>query len=76
MSVESVPRKRSLLRWPLVLIWRATTAVSNRIGILASIGVGAIAMLIGFFLIGTLVGAVIGIPMFLLGLLLFLRGLI
>jgi len=59
-----------------VLIWRATTAVSNRIGILASIGVGAIAMLIGFFLIGTLVGAVIGIPMFLLGLLLFLRGLI
>ncbi len=76
MSVETVPRKRSILRWPFVLLWRSTTAVSNRMGILASLGVGAAMMLVGFILTGTLVGAIIGIPLFILGLFLFIRGVI
>ncbi|MDZ4861110.1 MAG: hypothetical protein SGI88_19230 [Candidatus Hydrogenedentes bacterium] len=76
MSVETVRRKRSVFRWPFVLLWRGVSLISNRMGIIASLALGAAMMLVGFVLTGTLIGAVIGIPLFFLGLVLFIRGVI
>ena len=76
MKAQLAKPRRSILRWPLVWTWRGATLVSNRMGIIASLAVGAVMMAVGFFLTSTLIGALIGIPLFALGLLLFMRGVI
>ena len=76
MTAETAPRKRGLFWWPVVMLWRLVTVLSNRIGILGSLAGGIMAMLVGVFLTGTLIGALIGIPAFLFGLFLFVRGVI
>jgi hypothetical protein len=76
MTAETAPRKRGLFWWPIALLWRLVTAISNRIGIVASLVTGLVLMFVGFLLTGTLVGAVIGIPLIIVGLFLLARGII
>ena len=76
MTADTAPRKRGLFWWPSALLWRLVTAISNRIGIVASLVTGIVFMFVGFFLTGTLIGAIIGIPMFIVGLFLLVRGII
>jgi hypothetical protein len=61
--------------WPLRFLWRMITAIANAIGILRTLLIGLVLMIAGFALTGTIIGAVIGIPLFILGFLLLLRGL-
>ena len=68
-------RRTPLLLWPLVLCWRFVTMVANLTGILLAILLGIVFMMIGWFLISTVIGAFIGIPLFIFGLLLLIRGL-
>ena len=77
MNDMTTPAKRRtpLLLWPLVLCWRFVTMVANLTGILLAILLGIVFMMIGWFLISTVIGAFIGIPLFIFGLLLLIRGL-
>jgi len=68
-------RKIPLLLWPVVLLWRLATFVATLTGIVMALMLGFVLMVIGLALTSSLVGGVIGIPMFLFGLLLLVRGL-
>lgn len=61
--------------WPLVALWRIVTWFGEAIGIIASICLGLLFMMMGYFLMQTILLAFIGLPLFLLGFLLLLRGL-
>lgn len=77
MGDMSIPTKRRipLLLWPVVLAWRFVTMIANLTGILLAILLGLVFMMVGWFLISTIVGAIVGIPLFIFGLLLLIRGL-
>ena len=77
MSYPDAHRRRRvpLLLWPVVLAWRFVTMIANLTGILLALLIGAVLMIVGWFLITSIIGAVIGVPMFIFGLLLFIRGL-
>jgi hypothetical protein len=49
--------------------------IANLTGILVAILLGLALMMVGWFLISTIFGAFIGIPLFIFGLLLLIRGL-
>ena len=77
MSHMNAPTKRRtpLLLWPVVLCWRFVTMVANFTGIVLAILLGLVFMMVGWFLISTIIGAFVGIPLFIFGLLLLIRGL-
>ncbi|MBM3288602.1 MAG: hypothetical protein FJY92_00480 [Candidatus Hydrogenedentes bacterium] len=81
----AVPRKRrGLFRWPIAMLWRLVTPVSNRIGIVPSLGGGLVLMLVGFILPAivhgsialSLLGYLLGAFVFVFGVALFIRGVI
>lgn len=75
MSATATKRRTPILLWPVIGLWRMTTFVSNRIGILMTLIVGVLLMLAGYVLISTIIGAIIGIPLFVMGLFFTARGL-
>ncbi|MBI2434444.1 MAG: hypothetical protein HYV26_16425 [Candidatus Hydrogenedentes bacterium] len=75
MSAVELRRRRPLLLWPLILLWRLVTALEKMIGIALLLLIGLVLMVAGLALCATFVGAILGIPLFLLGFLLVLRGL-
>jgi len=62
------------LLWPLVALWKLLTSILLITGRLVAVALGGVFMLIGLIVSLTIIGAVIGVPLFLLGLLLALRG--
>ncbi len=75
MTATTTQRRTPLLLWPLVLLWRLVTLIANATGIILALVIGAVLMFVGWILIGTIIGALIGVPLFIIGLLLFIRGL-
>lgn len=76
MSTNTETAERaSRLTWPLRFAWRRVTAFSERVGILRTLILGAILTVLGYILMSTIIGALIGIPMFIVGLVLLVRGL-
>lgn len=75
MTATTSHRRTPLILWPLVLLWRLVTLIANATGIILALVIGAVLMIVGWILIGTIIGALIGIPLFIIGLLLFIRGL-
>jgi len=75
MSTDHARRRIPLLLWPLVLAWRLVTLVANLTGILLALGLGLLLMMVGLACCATFVGAIVGIPLFILGFLLLLRAL-
>jgi hypothetical protein len=71
----STRRRISWWAWPVVLAWRLVTSIANMIGIVAALTLGVVFMLVGALLIQTVVGFFLGAPLFIIGLLLFVRGL-
>lgn len=74
MAVQSEKRRTPILLWPFVALWRLLTTLLALTGRLFLIAVGLAVGIIGVLLSLTFVGAVIGIPLALLGLLLMVRG--
>ncbi len=64
-----------LVLWPFTLAWWLVTGITNIIGIVLAIIVGLVLMGVGIVLSSTIVGAVVGIPVGVLGLLLLVRAL-
>lgn len=74
-SSAQTKRRTPILLWPVVWCWRFVTMIANLTGILVAILLGLALMMVGWFLISTIFGAFIGIPLFIFGLLLLIRGL-
>ena len=75
MSNDVHMMPRSFLIWPFKVMWRFTGFLMRFTGCLLAILIGLILMGLGLVLSSTFFGAVIGIPLFVLGVLLLLRGL-
>jgi hypothetical protein len=70
-----VKQKRSVLGWPLRGAWWFVTKACNRTGILGGLVLGLLCMLLGYVLTVSIIAALLGIPLFLFGLLLTARAL-
>jgi hypothetical protein len=66
---------RSCLLAPFVAIWRLVAAIVEITGRLMAVLLGVVLMIVGIVATVTIVGAIVGIPVFLFGLLLVFRGL-
>lgn len=61
--------------WPLQILWRLATVIIELTGRLFAILLGVMFIAVGVLLTLTIVGALVGIPLILLGFSLVLRGL-
>ena len=60
--------------WPFVALWRLVTWILELTGRLVAVILGLVFMAVGAILSVTVVGAFIGVPLFLFGMLLVFRG--
>jgi hypothetical protein len=67
--------KTPWLLWPFVALWRLVTWILAMTGRLVAILLGIVFMAVGVIATLTVIGAIIGVPMFLFGVLLIFRGL-
>ena len=70
----SEPRTPWIL-WPFVALWRLIAMIVEFTGRIVAVVLGAVLMIVGIIVSLTIIGAVVGIPLAILGLLLVLRGL-
>ena len=68
-------QKPHWILWPIIALWKLLAGLITVTGRLVAVILGAILMLAGGIVSLTVVGAVIGIPLAVLGLLIILRGL-
>ena len=61
--------------WPFVAIWRLVAGIVELTGRLVAVILGAVFMIVGAIISVTVIGAVIGIPLGILGFMMALRGL-
>ncbi|MBN2084399.1 MAG: hypothetical protein JW748_04180 [Anaerolineales bacterium] len=61
--------------WPFIALWKLLAGIIGLTGRLVAVILGAVLILVGGIVSLTVVGAVIGIPLAVLGLLIILRGL-
>ena len=72
MSEES---KTHWIFWPFVALWRLVTGILELTGRFVAILLGVVFMAVGGLLSVTIVRAILGVPLFLFGVLLVFRGL-
>ena len=72
MTVER--KKTPWLLWPVVALWNLLTFIIEATGRLLAIILGVVFVIVGVVLSLTVIGAVLGIPLALFGLMLTLRG--
>ena len=75
MSAHGYRRPVPLLLWPFWAIWRLLALIVGLTGRLVAVILGIVFLIVGVLVSVTVVGAIIGIPLALLGFLLLLRGL-
>ncbi len=68
-------RKTPWFLWPFVALWRLVTWILEMTGRFLAILLGIVFMVVGVIVTLTVIGAIVGVPMFLFGVLLVLRGL-
>lgn len=68
-------KKGSWILWPFVALWRLVTFILEMTGRFVAILLGFVLMAVGVLVSLTVVGAVVGVPLALFGLLLVFRGL-
>lgn len=62
------------LLWPVYALWRLLASIIELTGRFVAILLGVVFMVVGVLLCLTIVGAIVGIPLALFGLMLMLRG--
>ena len=60
--------------WPFVAIWRLLAVIVEMTGRFVAMVLGIVLIIVGVIVSLTIVGAIVGIPLALVGLLLFFRG--
>ena len=61
--------------WPFAAIWKLLAVIVELTGRLVAMILGVVLVLVGGLVSLTVIGAIVGIPLALIGLLLFLKGL-
>jgi len=74
MSTTAKSRSVPWYLWPFWAIWRLITFIVELTGRLVAVVLGLVMMIIGALVSLTVIGAVIGVPLILIGFLLVLRG--
>lgn len=69
-DVRGVP----CLLWPIAAFWRLLTGLIGLAGRLVVLAIGFVFMVVGMVLTFTVVGAIVGIPLVLLGIVLIVRS--
>lgn len=69
------PHKTHWLLRPFIWLWNFIAYIVTLTGRLVAVVLGLVFMLAGVILTVTVVGAIVGIPLFIIGLLLVVRGL-
>jgi len=64
----------SCLTWPFVALWRLVAFIFELTGRFLAIVLGIVFMIVGVIVSLTVIGAIVGIPMILFGLMLVIRG--
>lgn len=73
--MSSKSHRTPWLLWPFVALWRLLAMIVEFTGRLVAVILGAVMMIVGAVVSLTVVGAVVGVPLAILGFLLILRGL-
>ena len=60
--------------WPFVALWRLISTIVEMTGRFVAMILGLVFILVGVLISLTIVGAIVGIPLAIVGILLFLRG--
>jgi hypothetical protein len=68
-------RRTPLLLWPFVAVWRLVTFILQMTGRLVAIVLGVVLLVVGVILSVTVIGALVGVPLGIFGILLIVRGL-
>jgi len=74
MSTTAKSRSVPWYQWPFWAIWRLITFIVELTGRLVAVVLGLVMMIVGALVSLTVIGAVIGVPLILIGFLLVLRG--
>ncbi|MFZ5880258.1 MAG: hypothetical protein ACOY0R_12880 [Chloroflexota bacterium] len=61
--------------WPFAAIWRLLAVIVEMTGRFVAMLLGIVFIVVGVIVSLTIIGAIVGLPLALIGLLLFLRGL-
>jgi hypothetical protein len=61
--------------WPFVALWRLLATIVELTGRFVAMILGIVFIIVGVIVSLTVIGAIVGVPLALIGLLLFLRGL-
>ena len=64
----------SCLTWPFVVLWRLVAFIFELTGRFLAIVLGIVFMIVGVIVSLTVIGAILGVPMILFGLMLVIRG--
>lgn len=62
--------------WPFAMIWRLLATIVGLTGRFVAMVLGLVFIIVGVIVSLTVVGAIVGIPMAIIGLLLFLKGML
>jgi hypothetical protein len=73
--MPSQPRRTPWILWPFVALWRLLAGIVEITGRLVAVILGAVLMIVGIIVSLTVVGAIVGVPLAILGFLVILRGL-
>ncbi len=60
--------------WPFVALWKLIAGIVEFTGRFVAMVLGIVFMIVGVIVSLTIVGAIVGIPLAIIGLLMFLRG--
>lgn len=74
MSTTTESRSIPWYLWPFWAIWRLLTFIVELTGRLVAVVIGLVLMIVGALVSLTVIGAVIGVPLILIGFLLVLRS--
>jgi hypothetical protein len=75
-SMSQATRALSWVWWPFLAIWRLLSTIVELTGRFVAMVLGLVLMLVGALVSLTIVGAIVGIPLGVVGLMLFIRGLV
>ena len=77
MEAEMTTRTKShtpWFLWPFVVLWKLIAGIVEFTGRFVAMVLGIVFMIVGAIISLTIIGAIVGIPLAILGLLIFLRG--
>ncbi len=60
--------------WPFAAIWKLLAVIVEMTGRFVAMVIGIVLILVGFIVSLTIIGAIVGVPLAVIGLLLLLRG--